>query len=109
MQIQAVDKEMVIGEPVCAAAGTTVCESVIHLVRSLHTQPTWTEVISQHIIQLLDNVKDSDLLNVNPVDKEKQPLEKEMGMMIVITISRFTTGQIFDRLYCMERDYISFS
>lgn len=61
MQIQAVHKDLMPGEPVCAPTSVVVCEALISLVRSLHTSSLWTEVINAKLVQQLDKVSDLDV------------------------------------------------
>ena len=38
MQIQAVNKELLPGEPLCAPPSSVMCEAMVALIRNLHTR-----------------------------------------------------------------------
>ncbi|XP_052792636.1 probable E3 ubiquitin-protein ligase HERC1 isoform X1 [Mya arenaria] len=66
MQIQAVNKELLPGEPLCAPPSTVVSEAMVNLIRTLHSRPEWTEVVNEAIIQGFNKVKDTDMLQEVP-------------------------------------------
>ncbi|XP_060586390.1 probable E3 ubiquitin-protein ligase HERC1 [Ruditapes philippinarum] len=78
MQIQAVHKDLLPGEPLCAPPSTVVCEALIRTVRSLHSSNVWTDVINEKIIQQLDKVSDLDVFVTPDVrDRLDTPVKYE--------------------------------
>ena len=78
MQIQAVHKDLLPGEPLCAPPSTVVCEAIIELVRSLHSSAVWMEVINEKLIQQLDKVSDLDVF-VTPDVKDRLDTAEKFG------------------------------
>ena len=77
MQIQGVQRDLLPGDPVCAPSMTVMSEAFISLLKSLHKNGAWTDVINDKITTQLDKVKEmealktDELLTVEDGGKEK--------------------------------------
>ncbi|KAL4227433.1 putative E3 ubiquitin-protein ligase herc1 [Mactra antiquata] len=76
MQIQAVLKDLMPGEPLCAPPSVVICEAIIRMLTSLHTNVTWTEIINEKMVQALEKVNDLDLFNDDSKTVDKDKIEK---------------------------------
>lgn len=77
MQIQAIHKDLLPGEPLCAPPSIVVCEALIELIRELHTYPAWREIVSEMLLQQLDKVQDLDVFKMPDKDKDKDDKSDE--------------------------------
>ena len=57
MQIQGVQRDLLPGDPVCAPAMVVMSEALISLLKNLHKNRAWTDVISEKITTQMDKVK----------------------------------------------------
>ena len=93
MQIQGVQKDLLPGDPVCAPAMAVMSEAFISLLKSLHKNGAWTEVINDKITTHLDKVKEMEALKTDFMnddggkeEKRKSGEKEETGRLYFMII-----------------------
>ena len=77
MQIQGLQKDLLPGDPVCAPAMAVMSETFISLIKNLHKNRAWTDVINNKITAQLDKVKDMEALKIEDLSSEDEGKDKK--------------------------------
>lgn len=85
MQIQGVQKDLLPGDPVCAPAMVVMAEAFTSMLKNLHKNRAWTDIINNKITAQLDKVNEMKTLKTEDLtadDREKGKAQQkdEFGM-----------------------------